>query len=179
MIDLRDDGTITIEFPDPTGTVTLRPPKFGAYRRLAMERERAIGTMNEEIALLPKLDPLPRKADEDTPPDEVDRRQAERERLAPIYRARVFQVQDLSTKALEAVWRFILIGTDDFVALADPVPPADVDEWPIELLVDTGDVEVNDDGDLVRTNPTILDSVMRHWGKARYRSGPTLSAVPN
>lgn len=179
MIDLRDDGSITIDFPDPTGKVTLRAPKFGAYRRLSLERERAVGTMNEEMALLPKLDRLPKKVTDDLSDEEIERRQEERERLAPLYRARISQVGDLSSKALETVWRFILIGTDDFKALADPIPPDDVDEWPIELLVDTGDIELNDDGDPVRTNPTILDSVMRHWGKARYRSGPTLTAVPS
>jgi hypothetical protein len=87
-------------------------------------------------------------------------------------------VQDLSQKALETVWRLILLGSEDFAALADPVPPDDVDEWPIELLVDTGDLEVQDSGDVVRTNPTILDSVMRHWGKARFSSPTQLSIVP-
>lgn len=186
MIELRDDGTVTIDFPDPTGKVTLRPPKYGAYRRLQNERQREVGNMTEKAALLPKLDPIPRDQSDDTP-ETIEKNQEERRRLGPIYQARILEMQDYSVDALANVWRMILLGSSgpdgDFAPLATAEDgktiPEDRDDWPIELLVDVSDLIVNDDGTVTRADPPILDTVLRHWGKARWGSGRTvLQSVP-
>lgn len=176
MIELNDDdGTIAIDFPNPTGKVILRPPKYGAYRRLQGERQRAMAEMTEQIAALPPLEELPKDSDAETP-EQLEANQKARQRLGPIYQERVLEVQDLQVDALRKVWKLILIGTagenGDFASLATPPPPDDPDEWPIELLVDAGDLVVVG-GKLTRTNPTVIDTVLRHWGKAHFRSGPT------
>lgn len=167
MIDLRADGTITIDFDDPTGQVTIRPPKYGAFKRLRHERERLAEQMAEALAALPILDSLPAAGDQSEGAQDI------RARLTPAYRARLAESQDLVADTLAATWRLIFLGHgDDFAGLATPAPPESADEWPAELLVDAGEIEIVN-GQPTRTNDTLLDAVFKHWGKARYRSGPT------
>lgn len=176
MIDLRDDGTITIEFPEPTGKVTVRQPTWGGYKRLRAEHERLAEEAREEIAALPKLEPMPDAK------DESEEATATRERITPSYVRRVSEVQEIASTMLAKMWRLILIGDEGFKGLATPTPPDDPDEWPVELLVDAaewGEREVDGKTERYRTNDAFIEQWFRHVGKVGHsRSGPThLSAV--
>lgn len=169
MIDLRDDGTMVIDFPDPTGKVTVRQPTWGGYKRLRREHETLAQGARDAIAALPKLDAMPDAG------DDSDEAAATRERLTPEYVRRVGEVQEIASEMLAKIWRLILLGAEDgsLRGLATPAPPEDPDEWPVEILVDAAEWDVRD-GERVRTNDAFIEQWFRHVGKVgRSRSGPT------
>lgn len=191
MLTFRDDGTIEIEFdgPDDTTTlVTIRPPKYGAYKRIRRERERIAEALQREMDDLPVLDSMPGDS------DETDEAKAKRAELRPLYRERRRLLEDMTSASLQETWRFILLGnrvppeddgsgtgtqtsgSGDFDGLGEPRPPTDFDEWPAALFVDAGDLTLDSNGNVIRLNETLLDAVHKHWGKVRSRSGST---VPN
>lgn len=187
MLTLNDDGSITIEFPAfegcADGKVKLPPPKWGQYKRIRGERERIAELLVEQVQDLDPLEALPAAG------DLSDEAREKRKELNPKYKERQREVQDMTAQSLIDTWRFILLGdrkadesgaqgstAGSFDGLAQPRPPDDPDEWPAELLIDAGeiDVEAGPQGPrLVRTNDTLLEAVHKHWGKARFRSGPT------
>lgn len=187
MLTLNDDGSITIEFPPfegaDDGIVKIPPPKWGAYKRIRAERERIADELVVKVEALDPLDAMPAAN------DVSDDAKEKRKELNPLYRKRQRDVQDMTGDSLVATWRFILLGdrkpdesgpqgstTGSFDGLAVPRPPDDPDEWPAELLIDAGDIDVEAGPNgprLVRTNDTLLEAVHKHWGKARFRSGPT------
>lgn len=117
MFDLRDDGTIGIDFeitPETEGDPTTRtvvvkaPPTFGAYKRIRAEVD-AINARRDEIA----------KAATSTEGVTVAQMQA--------------QVNAATEDGVAAWWKFVMIGDESFKGLADS-PPPDVDEWPVYLV---------------------------------------------
>lgn len=186
MLNLLPDGTITIEFPEPTGLVTIQPPKWGAYKRIRRERERIQEALLEKVAELDTLDAMP------ATDDNSEEAKEKRKELSPKYRARRHEIEALTSDSLGETWRFMLLGnrkpaqddgagtgtmtapSGDFDGLAvTPRPPEDLDDWPTELFIDAADLEIGLGGAVIRTNETLLDQVHKHWGKARFRSGST------
>jgi hypothetical protein len=169
LIDLKDNGDIEIEFDDKT--VTIRPPRYGALKRLDRERERISDIVAEKIAAFDKLDPIPKAAD-----DETDEQRAERVRIVKLHRERVDQINQLNVESMIEMWTFILFGHgEDFKGLAQPEPPRDPDEWPGSLIFDHHEL-FSMNGDQLVANASLLDRVFLHWKKVRYRPG--LQAAP-
>lgn len=162
MIELKDDGRVIMDFP--TGPVTIKPPTWGAYKRIRAERQRLVDEMQERIDAKEPLEPLPDAGD--TSADA----QIDRAKRIPLWVARRDENQEIVADTLGKVWQFIMCSPGE--NLAESPPPADPDDWPTELLLDAGDFEIVGDR-AVRTNETILEAVMQHWGKARWRSGAT------
>src|SRR5262245_44284867 len=113
MLDMNDDGTIGIDFDTDGGVkrVTLKRPKFGAYRRLKAEANSIV-----REAAKARQDLIARTtADEDISPEEADAIVAENEDRVIDW------------------WRLVLHGDDTFKALtADAVP--EIDDWPPYLV---------------------------------------------
>jgi hypothetical protein len=170
VIELRDDGTAVIEFP--SGPVTIRPPKYGALKRLDAERQRISDQVADVIMGFGKLEPIPKEQ-----PEPTDEERAERTRIVRLHRARVEQINELNLDSMIQMWRFILLGNrgteggGDFDGLADPRPSSDPDEWPGSLLYDHREPFTLDGDDLV-ANVSLLDRMFQHWKKVRFRPGP-------
>lgn len=108
MLDLREDGTIGLDFGDGQ-VVTFRPPKVGGYRRLRKELFDVDSRRAVYEATLP----------EDMP--DLERRNLSTE----------FHEQGLLDW-----WKLILMGDDTFKSLVtadSPPAPPDVDDWPMIL----------------------------------------------
>lgn len=154
-IDMNDvTGAIEI---DGWGTnddlvVILRPPKYGALKRLRAERERLNEAAYARMAELPEIPAAGETEGVDDP--------GTRARLA---RERVAAVAEINLDAAVSFWRFVMFGDDTFKGLAEPAPPDDVDEWPAALIMDARDIT---------TEIGLVDRVFNHWGKVRSRSGP-------
>lgn len=115
MFDLRDDGTIGIDFETTneqgevvSQTVVVKaPPSFGAYKRLRAEVE-SINKRYGELAEQLRNDPA----------------------------VSVQQMQSQLQAALEdsAIewWRFVLVGDETFKGLGPDTPP-DSETWPVYL----------------------------------------------
>lgn len=169
MIELKDDGSTVIEFPDKS--VTIRPPKYGALKRLDAERERISDEVAEKIAAWEKLEPIP-----DAKPEPTEEEADERARIIRLHRERVETINRLNLDSMIAMWKFILLGNrgsdgGDFDGLADPKPSDDPDEWPGALLFDWRE-PFTIEGDQVKANASLLDQLFQHWKKVRYRPGP-------
>lgn len=152
MLHLNDqNGEIQIDFPDAP-TVTIKPLKFGAYRRIRAEQNRIATENQAKQEALPPLDEMP--PNDDTSPEATTKRA----RVIFSAQMRLSEAQDLLAESLVAIWKFILLGNEQFQGCAMPRPSEDPDEWPMEMLVDR----------------TMLDAVMEHLGKVRRSpSGPS------
>lgn len=167
MIELKDDGSAVMDFP--SGPVTIKPPTWGAYKRIRAQRAKLTEEMQTALDAAEPLDPLPDAEDQSADA------QITRGLLIPKYIARRDQNQEIVAGMLAKLWQFIMLDEN----LADPKPPTDPDDWPTELLLDAGEFEMVGDR-AVRTNDTILESVLMHWGKARWRSGGTqIPGIPS
>src|SRR5690348_11518214 len=106
MLDLRDDGTIGIDFEDGQPAVVLARPKFGAYKRLRADAQKLIDALNAFLLELRTQDP----------PTDIAEVNAQ-------YAAK-------SEESTVAWWNLILVGDESFKSLVESgtVPP--VDDWP-------------------------------------------------
>jgi hypothetical protein len=116
MFDLRDDGTIGIDFeitPENEGDPTTRtivvkaPPSFGAYKRLRAHVEH----LNTEYG-------------------ELARRLREDE--AVTVAAMQTQLQSALEDGVVQWWTLVMVGDDSFKGLAEEAPP-ESDDWPMYL----------------------------------------------
>jgi hypothetical protein len=114
MLDLRDDGTIGIDFEDGSPTVVLARPKFGAYKRLRAGvqkmRDDLVASLTELRAQEPPLEAADLNA----------------------------QAQDYSDGLTLAWWDLVLLGDESFKSLVESgtVPPSH-DDWPAYLVYGT------------------------------------------
>lgn len=172
----HDSGDIVIDFPD--GPVRVKPPRFGAMKRLRAERHRLAWESEDAIAAWETDHPepaLPALLEDGTTDVAAT---AEWSRVVTRRRSERDAFQE-TTQLDGSVrwWRLCLEGDDTFKGLAvDPVP-ADADDWPGDLLYDFRPVVRKPVAELTveeleELQPTI-DQVFRHWGKARSRSGRT------
>lgn len=104
-MEFLDDGRITIDLEDGTDVITLRRPKYGAYKRfrlavLAMSRDTNEALEKAKI---------------------IDNDEAKEEAM--------LGVDDLATRRLVDLW------TDIALTLGDRPLPEDVDTWPLDLLI--------------------------------------------
>lgn len=117
MFDLRDDGSIAIDFETPgegdteattTQIVVKAPPTFGAYKRI-----RAVV-------------------------DDINKRRADqaktlREDDAVTAVEMTAQLNSYTEDGALEWWKFVMIGDETFKGLASVTPP-DQDSWPIYLV---------------------------------------------
>lgn len=186
------NGDVVIDFE--VGAITLRPPKYGHLKRIRRERDNLLSVVNSKTLELSDITPLPAGPTDEQgkprPPTLEERRA--REVILQEHRERIQQIEDINLESVESFWRFVLLGASDgsCVGLASPPPPEDSDEWPAELLFDTKDGVVIDtpagkvnltldaDQELQFESETLIDKVLKHWGKVRSRSGPTPPSPP-
>lgn len=158
MINFLPDGTTVIDFP--AGPVTLKSPVWGSYKRIRAERERIADEANTRLQALPDLPTMPDAT------DDSEEAQAKRVEMTAIYRQRVAEVEEITAETLFRTWRFIICGDGSFAGLGTPKPSDDMDEWPLDLIVDAGEFEVVN-GVRTRTNTPIIDQFFSHLGRAR------------
>lgn len=114
VLDLRDDGTIGIDFEDGQTTVVLARPKFGAYKRVRAEAARISAASAAFIEQIDKQDPPLEMADRNA------------------------QVQEHSDDLCVGWWSLILVGDDTFKPLvSEGTVPSDPDDWPAYLIYGT------------------------------------------
>lgn len=139
MLDLRDDGTIGIDFEDGAAPVVLARPKFGAYKRLRAELDR----VRVEIpAFQSKLvDAAVAEAGEGATIADIPK-----EKIAEINE----QSRDHSDEVTAAWWKLILIGDDSFknLVIEGTVPPSPED-WPAYLIY----------------GAAVIPQMVEHWRK--------------
>lgn len=113
MLDLRDDGTIGIDFEDGQPTVVLARPKFGSYKRLRADAQKRVDALNAYLLALRTQDPP-------TDVATVNEQYAQR-----------------SEEDTVAWWQLVLNGDESFKSLVESgtVPP--VDDWPSYLIYGT------------------------------------------
>lgn len=159
MLTYLDSGEIIIDdFPD--GEVTVRPPRFGAMKRLRAERARLARAGETQIAAWDAEHPT---GDDDEP--EVRARRATDRLLA---------VEAINLDAAAEWWKLVLLGDDSFAGLADGKVPADTDDWPASLIYDFRPIlKADAPVEAVLEAQPLVDQVFRHWGKGRSRSGAT------
>lgn len=167
MIRFNDDGTTTIDFPD--GPVTIRPPTFGALKRLRAERRTLARKAEDQIAVWDEANPEPEPSEE--PSD------AEIVAVARRAEDRQFAAEEANLAATVAWWRLILLGDDTFKKLADGPVPENPDDWPAALLFDVRPViPPNSSLDVILSAQSVPDQWVRHVGNAHSRSGHTNGA---
>lgn len=156
----EETGNIVIDFPDAPHKedriVTVRPPKYGALKRLRAEREKIANEANRQMEDLPEI-PAPIESDD---PELV---KADAEERTKLGNERLKAITEINEQTMATWWKFVLSGDDAFAGLADRPIPADVDDWPSELLIDFRESPLM---------PMIVDRMFQHWGKVRSRSGP-------
>lgn len=167
----QESGNIVIDFE--TGPVTVRPPKFGAMRRLRAERSRINLAGRAKMEAWDAEHAPPAPEGEDAPPED------------PLEQARLLVERSLAQEEVNldgAVewWSLVLKGDDNgsFVSLVDAgTVPDDSDDWPADLLYDFRPTVRGNVADLsseeINALQPVIDQIFRHWGKARFRSGPT------
>lgn len=187
----KEDGSVTIDFA--SGPVKVLAPNFGALRRLRADlakfrreaSDTALAWDKEHPAPKPKKKRKPpaKATEEIAAPDEPD----DEEPADPIAVARHAEdafavVEEANVEASVKWWRLILVGDESFQRLAETPVSENPDEWPAALLYDfrpplpvllNGQKYTTEQLMTVMSTP---DRVVRHWGEARSRSGPTDSA---
>lgn len=160
MITFNDDGTTTIDFAG--GPVTVRPPTFGALKRLRSERVRLARKAEDEIAAWEAAHPEPvGEGDEEPDPTAVTRRAEDRALAA----------EAANLGGTVAWWRLVLLGDDTFQRLSEGPVPDDPDDWPAALLYDVRPViPPNSTIDVILSAQSMPDQWVRHVGNGRSRS---------
>lgn len=118
MFDLREDGTIHIDFGGDA-PVSVRRPKVGALKRVRSEMARIADKTTDYLAGLEPSVLADLEETEDT------------DRLTKAQYARKAE-ERYEADTLEW-WTFVLSGDESFAGLAEGTVPADLDEWPVEL----------------------------------------------
>jgi hypothetical protein len=166
-----DAGVIVIEGFD-CGPVRVDPPKIGGLKRL---KGLQISLGRDASAQLQKWDadnPPVEDPEGDDVPEETIRETARAQATRAI--DRLTFAEDLAYHSKYQWWLLVLIGDDTFKARAQPQPSAEFDDWPADLLTDLGDpIPANATTDQILNSLPLIDRVLRHWGKGRYRSGTT------
>ncbi len=172
MIDFLDDGSLQIDFGEGVPT-TIQPPKFGAMKRLRAERDKLAINGAKMIAALggePEPPEIPEPVEgEELPEQSDDERRMAAIDLATRQREYNRAVEEINLNVSVQWWRLVLIGDETFKGLASPAPPDDPDEWPAGLLFDIKPIPRNADGSInfAGIEPSLLDRIFQHWGKAR------------
>ena len=68
-----------ILFEGPDGPVTIRPPSYGAFKRLRREREQLADALTEQVAQLPDLGDVP-EDDDQSPEARAERQRQQKDR---------------------------------------------------------------------------------------------------
>lgn len=148
MLDLRDDGTIGIDFEDDGPTVVLGRPKFGAYKRLRAEMEKL---RVEILAFQQSL------IDEAKAGDAA--KELTDEQVAEINE----KARDNSDTLTVAWWKLVLIGDDTFKSLvtSGTVPPSE-DDWPAYLVY----------------GASVITTLVEHWRRVPLVASGTSETTP-
>jgi hypothetical protein len=152
------DGRIRIEFPDGTVT-TLRRPLYGEFKkaRLALSETRddisrvSAAFAEQTVARLAK-DAAPEDAtgDETVEPEE------------PSAAEIIATAEEMALVPIMGWWRRLCGPKPDGCGLADRPLPDDPDDWPSEMLIETG----------------ILPRVIEHWRSNPLDRGQMGQPVP-
>jgi hypothetical protein len=129
MFDLRDDGSIAIDFEipptDESGEPTTKqivvkaPPTFGAYKRLRAQVE----TVNQPYQQLTAQ----------IAAEQAEAKAAGVANPSTAVTVTVGQLNAATEDGAVAWWNFVMNGDDSFKGLAQEPPPADQDAWPVYL----------------------------------------------
>lgn len=104
-MEFLDDGRITIDLEDGSEDITLKRPKYGAYKRFRLAVLQMSRDTNEALKKATAL----------------DNDEAKEVAMA--------EVDDLATARLVDLWR------DITATLGDRPLPENVDDWPLDLLI--------------------------------------------
>jgi len=150
MLDLRDDGTIGIDFEDGQPTVVLARPKFGAYKRLRSELERVrVGIIAFQQGLV----------------DEAVKDLGDEKTAADLPAATLAEINEKarehSDESTAGWWHLVLVGDDTFktIVQSGSVPP--LDDWPPYLIY----------------GQAIIPRVIEHWRRVPLAVGGKLEAT--
>lgn len=157
----KTDGSIVIDFPD--GPVRVMPPTFGGLKRIKAERVRLVRAAQDAAARWETDNQAP-----DVEDATVTARHAE---------DRLLKVEELNIGVTEGWWRLILLGDEGFHMKIEGTVPPDPNDWPAGLLYDIRPIPQPNASlaELLDAQST-PDKVVRHWGEAHSRPGPTTSA---
>lgn len=162
----NDDGSTTIDFAE--SVVRIKPPTFGALKRLRAERVRLARQAEAEIAEWDAAHPAPEATDdEEVDPLAVQRHTEDRSLAA----------EEANLNGTIGWWKLLLVGDDTFKGLAEDPVPEDPDEWPAALLYDVRPViPPNSSLDVILSSQSAPDRWVRHVANFRSRSGHTNGA---
>lgn len=140
---LNPDGTFDIDFDTKDGPlrVHVRQPKVGAFKRVKAETRKVDARLADMTAEW-ETEQAKARADDGIPAeipalDDDEARDAASAatlaRWAADGRELRSRVEEAHEAELLGWWSLVLLGDDTFASLADPAPPSDTDDWPIEL----------------------------------------------